>query len=129
MAKTNLGLPVDIRGCLFDLDGVLTETATLHAEAWKRMFDQFLSSRAKSKGEQFVPFDAVRDYDQYVDGKPREDGTGSFLASRSIELPEGTAEDPASAETIHGLGTRKNDILLGLMKERGVEPSPVRCAI
>ncbi|MDR3566707.1 MAG: beta-phosphoglucomutase family hydrolase [Syntrophobacteraceae bacterium] len=124
MAKTLLGLPESIRACLFDMDGVLTETATLHAKAWQQMFDEFLSSRAKSRGEPFVPFDAVRDYDEYVDGKPRDDGTRSFLASRSIGLPEGTPEDPASAETIHGLGRRKNDILLSLMQKWGVEAYP-----
>jgi beta-phosphoglucomutase family hydrolase len=124
MAKTRLGLPDNIRACLFDLDGVLTETATLHAKAWKRMFDEFLSARARHIGQQFVPFDAVRDYDQYVDGKPREDGTRSFLSSRGINLPEGTVDDPATEDTIHGLGKRKNDIFLGLMQEEGVEAYP-----
>ena len=124
MEKTRLGLPGSIRACLFDLDGVLTETATLHAKAWKQMFDEFLGSRAQSGGAPFVPFDEVSDYDEYVDGKPRDDGTRSFLASRSIELPEGTAEDPASADTIHGLGRRKNDVLLSLMRKWGVEAYP-----
>jgi beta-phosphoglucomutase family hydrolase len=117
---TRLGLPESIRACLFDMDGVLTETATLHAKAWKQMFDEFLESR----GEPFAPFDPVSDYDEYVDGKPRDDGTRSFLASRSIELPEGTPEDPATAETIHGLGRRKNDIVVALMRKWGVDPYP-----
>ena len=124
MDKTSLGLPGNIRACLFDLDGVLTETAKLHAKAWRRMFDEFLSSRAASRGEPFVPFDAVRDYDEYVDGKPREDGTRSFLASRGIKLREGSADDASSAETIHGLGRRKNDILLALVHESGVDAYP-----
>lgn len=124
MAETRLGLPSSIHACLFDLDGVLTETATLHAKAWQRMFDGFLSARARSGGQPFVPFDVVRDYDLYVDGKPREDGTRSFLASRGIELPQGTDDDPATAETIQGLAKRKNGILLALMREQGVKAYP-----
>lgn len=124
MARTRLGLPGSIRACLFDLDGVLTETAALHAKAWKQMFDEFLRSRAGSTGESFAAFDAVRDYDEYVDGKPREDGTRSFLASRGIEIPEGTEKDPASTQTVHGLSKRKNDILLALMRKEGVEAYP-----
>jgi len=124
MVETKLGVPGNIRACLFDLDGVLTETATLHAKAWQQMFDAFLSDRARSSGQPFVPFDVVRDYDLYVDGKPREDGTQSFLVSRGIELPEGTGDDPATAETIHGLAKRKNGILLALMREQGVEAYP-----
>jgi beta-phosphoglucomutase family hydrolase len=122
MAKTRLGLPSSIHACLFDLDGVLTETATLHAKAWQQMFDGFLSAR--SNGQPFVPFDDVRDYDLYVDGKPRDDGARSFLASRGIQLPAGTDGDPAAAETIQGLGKRKNAILLALMREQGVEAYP-----
>jgi beta-phosphoglucomutase family hydrolase len=124
MEETRLGLPGSIQACLFDLDGVLTETATLHAKAWQQMFDDFLSDRARSSGKPFVPFDPVRDYDEYVDGKPREDGARSFLASRGIQLPEGTVEDPASAETVHGLGRRKNDILIALMRKQGVKAYP-----
>ena len=122
MAKTRLGLPDTIHACLFDLDGVVTETATLHAKAWQQMFDGFLSAR--SNGRPFVPFDIVRDYDLYVDGKPRDDGARSFLTSRGIQLPEGTDGDPAAAETIQGLGKRKNTILLALMREQGVEAYP-----
>ena len=124
MAETKLGLPGSIHACLFDLDGVLTETATLHAKAWQRMFDAFLSARARASGQPFVPFDVVHDYDLYVDGKPRDDGTRSFLTSRGIQLPEGTGDDPATAETIQGLGKRKNEILLVLMREQGVEAYP-----
>jgi beta-phosphoglucomutase family hydrolase len=116
-----LGLPSGIRACLFDLDGVLTQTAKVHAAAWKQMFDAYLQERAKRTGEKFVPFDPVADYDQYVDGKPRYDGVRSFLASRGIELPEGDPSDPPSAETVRGLGNRKNDLVLALLKRDGVE--------
>jgi beta-phosphoglucomutase family hydrolase len=116
-----LGLPDAIRACLFDLDGVLTQTAKVHAAAWKEMFDEFLRRRAEAHGEQFTPFDAVTDYDEYVDGRPRYDGVRTFLASRRIELPEGTPDDPPAADTVHGLGNRKNDLVLALIRERGVE--------
>jgi beta-phosphoglucomutase family hydrolase len=113
-----LGLPASVTACLFDLDGVLTDTAKLHAAAWKEMFDEFLRTREQA------PFDAVGDYDEYVDGRPRLDGVRTFLASRGIELPEGGAEDPAGAATVAGLGRRKNDLVLALMRERGVDPYP-----
>jgi beta-phosphoglucomutase family hydrolase len=113
-----------VRACLFDLDGVLTETAKVHAAAWKEMFDQFLRARASKAGEQFVPFDQKDDYDAYVDGKPRYDGVRSFLASRRIELPEGKPDDPPSAETVCGLGNRKNEIVLRMIHEEGVEAYP-----
>ena len=116
-----LGLPGGIRACLFDLDGVLTQTAKVHAAAWKEMFDAYLRERAKRSGAKFVPFDPVADYDQYVDGKPRYDGVRSFLASRGIGLPDGDPADPPSAETIHGLGNRKNELVLALLKRDGVE--------
>src|SRR5215467_12327750 len=103
-----LGLPDRIHTCLFDLDGVLTQTAKVHAAAWKQMFDEFLRKRAGETGERFVEFDAVDDYDRYVDGLPRYDGVRSFLKSRGIELPEGTPDDPPTADTVHGLGNRKN---------------------
>jgi beta-phosphoglucomutase family hydrolase len=117
-----LGLPTDVRACLFDLDGVLTQTATVHAAAWKQMFDEYLRERAARTGEDFVPFDPGADYGEYVDGKPRSDGVRSFLASRGIELPEGEPDDPPDAETVHGLGNRKNELLLRLIHEHGVEP-------
>jgi len=115
-----LGLPPAIRACLFDLDGVLTETATLHAAAWKEMFDAFLRARADRTGEAFVPFDAVSDYGEYVDGKPREDGVRSFLASRGIDLPAGAADDPPETETIAGLGARKDRLVLAVIRGQGV---------
>jgi len=114
-----LGIPRDVGACLFDLDGVLTQTAKVHAAAWKEMFDAFLRARAARTGEAFVPFDPVLDYDEYVDGKPRNDGVRSFLASRGIELPEG---GPGEAETVAALGNRKNALVLKLIDEQGVEP-------
>jgi beta-phosphoglucomutase family hydrolase len=119
-----LGLPDGVRGCLFDLDGVLTQTAKVHDAAWKEMFDAYLRERAQRTGEPFVAFDPVKDYDEYVDGKPRADGVTSFLESRGITLPEGQDSDPPSAETVHGLGNRKNEILLRRIREDGVEAYP-----
>jgi beta-phosphoglucomutase family hydrolase len=116
-----LGLPDGIRGCLFDLDGVLTKTAKVHDAAWKEMFDAFLRDWSQRTGQPFVPFDPVKDYDEYVDGKPREDGTRSFLASRGIELPDGSEDDPPDAETVHGLSNRKNQIVLKRIHTDGVE--------
>ncbi|MEV6672326.1 beta-phosphoglucomutase family hydrolase [Streptomyces sp. NPDC051162] len=115
---TSLGLPSGIRACLFDLDGVLTRTATVHAAAWKETFDAFLRAR---DGAGFRPFDAARDYDEYVDGMPRADGVRSFLASRGIQLPEGTPDDPPELDTVQGLGARKNVLVLQKIKELGVE--------
>jgi beta-phosphoglucomutase family hydrolase len=117
-----LGLPDGIRGCLFDLDGVLTQTAKVHDAAWKQMFDQFLRERADQAGQPFRPFDPVKDYEEYVDGKPRADGTRSFLASRGITLPEGDPDDPPDAPTVNGLGNRKNVLLLEMIRTQGVEP-------
>ncbi|MFN2608359.1 MAG: HAD-IA family hydrolase [Acidimicrobiales bacterium] len=119
-----VGLPDGVRACLLDLDGVLTSTATIHAAAWKEMFDAFLEERSARSGEAFVPFDPVEDYDAYVDGKPRAAGTRDFLASRGIILPEGDPADPPGAQTVTGLGTRKNDLVLRLLRERGVEAYP-----
>lgn len=113
-----LGLPERAEACLFDLDGVLTRTASVHAAAWKEMFDGFLRER---DGAAFVPFDPVADYSAYVDGKRREDGTRSFLESRGIELPEGSPDDPPERETVKGLGNRKNALVLKLIAEKGVE--------
>ncbi|MFD5401367.1 beta-phosphoglucomutase family hydrolase [Streptomyces griseorubiginosus] len=114
---TDLGLPEDIKACLFDLDGVVTKTAVVHAAAWKEMFDAFLRER---EGEDFRPFDD-HDYDQYVDGLPRADGVRAFLASRGIDLPDGSADDPPGAETVHGLGNRKNALVLEKIRTDGVE--------
>ena len=117
-----LDLPDGIRACLFDLDGVLTQTASVHARAWKEMFDDFLRDWAARHGQEFEPFDRPTDYDEYVDGKPRLDGVQSFLQSRGIDLPMGSPSDPPEAETIHALGTRKNDLVLELIRDVGVEP-------
>src|SRR5437879_5792245 len=104
-----LGLPEGVTACLFDLDGVLTQTAKVHAEAWKSMFDEFLKGWGDEHGQEFVPFDAHQDYDEYVDGKPRNEGVASFLQSRGIELPQGAPADSPNAQTIDGLGNRKNE--------------------
>ena len=117
-----LGLPAQITTCLFDLDGVLTQTAKIHAQAWKQMFDDFLRDWAERHGEPFEPFDRPTDYDEYVDGLPRLDGVRSFLESRGIELPMGSPADPPELETVHALGTRKNDLVLELIRQQGVEP-------
>lgn len=119
-----LGLPDDIRGCLFDLDGVITKTAAVHAAAWQEMFDGFLREWSRQTGEPFVPFDPVADYENYVDGKPRLDGTRSFLQSRGIDLPEGGPGDPPGAQTVHGLSNWKNEILLRRIRADGVEVFP-----
>ncbi len=115
-------MPDQITTCLFDLDGVLTQTANVHAKAWKQMFDQYLRERAQRTGEPFREFALPEDYEEDVDGKPRSDGVRSFLDSRGIDLPLGSPDDPPDAETIYGLGTRKNDIVLQLIKDEGVEP-------
>ena len=117
-----LGLPDGTEACLFDLDGVLTQTAKVHAAAWKRMFDDYLRERAERTGEQCRPFDVDSDYNQFVDGKPRFDGVRSFLESRGIELAFGAPDDPPEAETIAGLGNRKNEIVLDLIRREGVQP-------
>jgi beta-phosphoglucomutase family hydrolase len=117
---TRLGLPPTISACLFDLDGVLTKTARVHAQAWKQMFDAFLEQHADKTHTQFQPFDEVKDYDLYVDGKPRHDGVRSFLAARHIALPEGNPDDPPDAETVYGLGSRKDQIFLDLIHRHGV---------
>jgi beta-phosphoglucomutase family hydrolase len=119
-----LGLPGSVRACLFDMDGVITKTAVLHDAAWKQMFDEFLRQRAAASHAEFVPFDPVTDYDEYVDGKPRLDGTRSFLQSRGIELPEGTPDDPPGTATIWGLSNRKNDLVLEKIAKGGVEVYP-----
>jgi beta-phosphoglucomutase family hydrolase len=114
-----LGLPDAIRACLFDLDGVLTRTATVHFAAWKRTFDEFL--QVHEPGSE--PFSQL-DYNRYVDGKHRADGVRGFLASRGITLPEGDAGDPPDAATVQGIGTRKNALVLLELEEHGVEVYP-----
>ena len=101
---------------------MLTQTAKVHDAAWKQMFDEFLRERAEQSGQPFTPFDPGQDYDEYVDGKPRADGTRSFLASRGITLPEGDPDDPPDAQTVNGLGNRKNVLLLEMIRTQGVEP-------
>jgi beta-phosphoglucomutase family hydrolase len=119
---TVLGLPNHVIACLFDLDGVLTPTAVVHKAAWEEAFNTYLRERAARAGEQFVPFDPDTDYYRYVDGRARQDGVRSFLASRGITLPEGRPDDPGSAETIHGIGNGKNEMLLTQLREHGVTP-------
>jgi beta-phosphoglucomutase family hydrolase len=116
-----LGLPDGVTACLFDMDGVITRTATVHDAAWKEMFDDFLRAYAARNGGPFVPFDPVTDYGEYVDGKPRLDGTRAFLKSRSIELPEGAPDDTPGTWTIWGLSNRKNDLVLTVLERDGVE--------
>ncbi|WP_106400003.1 HAD family hydrolase [Actinocorallia populi] len=113
-----LGLPETTKACLFDLDGVLTDTAVVHNTAWKTMFDAFLAARGQP------PFDPVEDYQQYVDGRRREDGVRTFLISRGIGLPEGSPDDPPQADTVYGLAARKNVLLLELIARNGVQVFP-----
>jgi beta-phosphoglucomutase family hydrolase len=110
-----------VTACLFDLDGVLTQTARVHNAAWAETFNAFLRQRAAANGEQFRPYDPGPDYNRYVDGRPRADGVRTFLASRGIVLPEGTPDDPPGADTVHGIGNRKNEILLRRIHQDGVE--------
>ena len=106
---------------LFDLDGVITNTAKLHAACWKQMFDEYLQKRATERGEAFRPFDLATDYRLYLDGKPRFDGVRDFLASRDIKLPEGNSGDAPQAETVRGLGNRKNVLVSDAIEHMGVE--------
>jgi beta-phosphoglucomutase family hydrolase len=119
-----LGLPDSTRACLFDLDGVLTDTASVHAAAWKQMFDDYLRARAERTGEPFEPFDVKTDYGPYVDGRPRLDGTRGFLASRGITLPDGDSSDGPDAETVNGLATKKNDLVNEKIRTVGVDVYP-----
>jgi beta-phosphoglucomutase family hydrolase len=105
---------------LFDMDGVLTKTASVHAEAWKDAFDAFLQAEEKRTGKTYAPFDKEGDYEKYVDGEPREDGVRNFLAARGIKLPEGADDDPPDARTVEGVGNRKNELVLEVMKTKGV---------
>ena len=116
-----LGLPDGVRACLFDLDGVLTNTAAVHAAAWKQTFDEFLRER---DGAGFRPFDILADYDEYVDGEPREDGVRNFLASRGITLPEGQPDDGPGVATVYGIGNRKNEEVMRRIERDGVEVFP-----
>ncbi|TVZ06432.1 beta-phosphoglucomutase family hydrolase [Trebonia kvetii] len=117
-----LGLPDGVTACLFDMDGVITQTAKVHDAAWKEMFDEFLRDWSASHNQPFVPFDPVRDYDEYVDGKPRLEGTSSFLKSRGIELPTGSQDDPPGTQTLWGLGNKKNELVQHVIERDGVQP-------
>ncbi|MBM0259799.1 beta-phosphoglucomutase family hydrolase [Micromonospora sp. 4G55] len=119
-----LGLPAHVSACLFDLDGVLTQTAKVHNAAWKQTFDAFLARHAAATGEPFRPFDPGPDYNRYVDGRPRADGVRSFLASRGVVLPEGSPDDPPEADTVNGVGNRKNVVLLERIHHDGVDVYP-----
>jgi len=112
------------KAVILDLDGVITQTARLHAQAWKQMFDDYLHQRSQRQGDDYTPFDIDADYHEYVDGKPRYDGVKSFLASRGIELPQGSPDDSSDQETICGLGNRKNQLFLDVMQKEGVETYP-----
>jgi len=105
---------------LFDLDGVLTDTAQVHASSWKCMFDEYLRIRAQRTGENFRPFDIATDYKLHVDGKPRYDGVRDFLRSRGIDVPEGSPRDASNAETVCGLGNRKNKLVNSVIDSEGV---------
>src|SRR6516225_10261727 len=107
---------------LFDLDGVITNTATIHAACWKQMFDEYLQRRATQRGEALRPFDIANDYRLYVDGKPRFDGVRDFLRSRGIEMPEGSRDDSPELETVCGLGNRKNELVNEVIDQKGEEP-------
>jgi len=111
----------DFAAAIFDLDGVVTRTARVHAASWKRLFDEYLRRRAEATGEPFRPFDVERDYQRYVDGKPRYDGVESFLQSRGIALPRGEPADPPDRETVCGLGNRKNRYFREALQRDGVE--------
>ena len=104
---------------VLDLDGVVTDTASVHASAWKQLFDDYLRKVSTDRGEPFVPFDLESDYVTYVDGKPRYDGVKSFLESRGVHLPMGTPEDSPDEETICGLGNRKNDLFTTVIRRDG----------
>ena len=131
----------DFDAVIFDLDGVVTQTAAVHAAAWKRLFDAYLASRRACAGEAapsggaapaadpLRPFDRDADYARYVDGKPRYDGVRDFLASRGIVLPPGDPSDPPEAETVCGLGNRKNDLFNAEVREHGVQTYPTTVAL
>jgi len=111
----------ELEAFLFDMDGVVTRTASVHATAWKRLFDDYLEHRARAKGAAFVPFDPVIDYQKYVDGRPREAGVRSFLAARGISLPLGSPDDGPEVETLNGLGKRKDQYFIQTLEQQGVE--------
>jgi beta-phosphoglucomutase-like phosphatase (HAD superfamily) len=120
VSRKMLGLPPTVRACLFDLDGVLTDSGVLHARAWADTFDGFLLRLSERAGWQFVPFDRAADYRAYIDGRPRLEGVHAFLNSRGIHLPEGRPDDPAGAPTAFGLARQKSETLAHGLSQRGV---------
>jgi trehalose 6-phosphate phosphatase len=118
-----------IDAVVFDMDGVITDTATAHGAAWKRMFDDYLEERARLTGERAQPFDDEVDYRRFIDGKARYDGVRSFLASRGISLPQGEPDDPPDRETVCGLGNRKNDYFVGYLRDHGASAYPATVAL
>jgi beta-phosphoglucomutase family hydrolase len=120
----SVSLPIDLNAYgawLFDMDGVLTRTATVHAAAWEQTFNEFLTKETARTGTTYAPFDPEADYQRYVDGEPRDDGVRNFLAARNIVLPEGSDDDSADARTVKGVGNRKNDLVLAVLKSKGVD--------
>jgi beta-phosphoglucomutase-like phosphatase (HAD superfamily) len=124
VSRKMLGLPDAVSACLFDLDGVLTDSAVLHASAWGDVFDELLLRLAETTGWQFIPFDRSADYRAYIDGRSRLEGIHAFLGSRGIRLPEGTPGDPVQVDTACGLAKRKAEALAGGLRERGVNALP-----
>ena len=120
LTRRMLGLPDGVIACVFDLDGVLTTSATTHAAAWAETFDPFLLERAERSHRQFIPFDPRREYQDFIAGRPRLDGVRAFLGSRGIGLPEGSSNDPAGSESMHGLANRKNQVLQQRLDRQGV---------
>ncbi len=114
----------DYQAAIFDMDGVVTRTATVHARAWKEMFDAFLQAHAERTGTPFIPFDEETEYWEHVDGLPRQEGVRRFLAARGIDLPEGEEDDPPEHDTIHGLGRRKDALIQAVIERDGVEVFP-----
>ncbi len=119
-----VGLAPNVRACLFDLDGVLTDSGVVHAQAWAETFDELLLALVEKTGWQFIPFDRVGDYRAFIDGRPRLEGVHAFLGSRGIRLPEGSPNDPAAAPTAHGLARRKSEALAHGLRDRGVTALP-----
>jgi HAD superfamily hydrolase (TIGR01509 family) len=118
-----VGLPTAVLACVFDLEGVLTGSASIHAAAWADAFDEFLSRRLEQTGERFAafrPFNPATDYDEHLHGKPRLEGVHAFLAGRGIRLPEGRVDDPPGTETVYGLANRKSEALLRRLDREGV---------
>ena len=122
--NTMLGLPGAVKACVFDLERVLTDSASLHAWAWGEVFDDFLLRSSQQTGRHFIPFDRVDDYRSYVDGRPRLEGVHAFLQSRGIRLHEGWIDDSPETETASGLANRKGAMLASRLRERGVTESP-----